>query len=428
MRSRYYFCYAVVLVLLLGPLGLRVLTRPADRVHVADQTAAEQGRMLFTHVWTANDPLCASGDGLGPVYNATSCLACHKQGGIGGGGGREHNVTMFTMPTRDGKVRSGVLHAEAIEFQETLRDLDPRFPAIARPPLEKLTLQLNCAPPAHRIRADLLNLSDEVALAQRNTPALFGARLIDEIAERVIIAGERYQRLRYGGAAHDTLAHPVGRALRLADGRVGRFGWKAQSASLSNFVRAACAGELGLSNPGHDQPKPLSKPDYPQTGLDLTAQQCDQITAFVAALPRPEARLPLAAAERHQVAEGERQFHAIGCAECHTPQLGSVAGLYSDLLLHRIGRDLDGTGSYNGRGSDLPSSPGDLPLADEWRTPPLWGVADSGPYLHDGRADTLEDAILSHAGQAARAAGAFAAFDPPRRDQVIAFLKSLRAP
>src|SRR5581483_4394845 len=88
---------------------------------------------------TANDPLCAGGDGLGPVYNATSCAACHKQGGVGGAGGLEHNVTMFAMRSRtDGEFRTGVVHAQAVAFQETLKDLDASLPAIAQPALESL--------------------------------------------------------------------------------------------------------------------------------------------------------------------------------------------------------------------------------------------------------------------------------------------------
>ena len=133
--------------------------------------------------------------------------------------------------------------------------------------------------------------------------------------------------------------------------------------------------------------------------------------------------------QRHATEEGQRLFDQIGCASCHTPQLGSVAGLYSDLLLHRMGQDLEGGGSYNQPPPSLPgSSSSEGPLPDEWRTPPLWGVADSAPYLHDGRAATLEDAILLHAGQAAPAAGHFARLRPQEKEQLLAFLKSLRAP
>src|SRR6202007_3322893 len=84
---------------------------------------------------------------------------------------------------------------------------------------------------------------------------------------------------------------PVGRALRLSDGRIGHFGWKAQSASLSDFVQAACANELGLGNPGQAQPRPFSRPSYQPVRYDLTLEQCNQITSFVASLPRPIEKL-----------------------------------------------------------------------------------------------------------------------------------------
>jgi CxxC motif-containing protein (DUF1111 family) len=106
-----------------------------------------------------------------------------------------------------------------------------------------------------------------------------------------------------------------------------------------------------------------------------------------------------------------------------------VQGLYSDLLLHRMGQPLEGGGSYDGPPPQAPQlSPGEGPLPDEWRTPPLWGVADSAPYLHDGRAASLEEAIKLHAGQGAGAAQRYARLSSDKRAQVIAFLRTLRAP
>ncbi len=434
MKPSFLVRYSLVALIALAPLGIRVVTWPGPRPSALEPSQVQTGKMLFLHEWKANDPLCAGGDGLGPVYNATSCVACHKQGGTGGAGGLEHNVTVFVrdnVPPGPGIPRQGVVHAMAVGPNETLRDLSPNLPAISQPTLAMLIpeRQIHRLGRGHvaieqRQGAQLVQIPPGLHLSQRNTPALFGANLIDEIPDSVIIAGERAQRVRWGGAPSDVETLPAGRALRLPDGRVGHFGWKAQSASLSDFVRAACAGELGLSNPGQAQPQPLNRPAYVSPGFDLTAQQCDQMTAFVAALPRPVERKtndPAAAA-------GKQLFHTIGCADCHTPSLGSVEGLYSDLLVHRMGSDLEGGGSYNQPSPGLPESPGDGPLPDEWRTPPLWGVADSAPYLHDGRAPTLEQAILLHQGQATRAAARFHELDPVGQGQVIAFLKSLRAP
>src|SRR5262249_10270635 len=109
--------------------------------------------------------------------------------------------------------------------------------------------------------------------------------------------------------------------------------------------------------------------------------------------------------------------------------LGAVEGIYSDLLLHRMGAPLVGGGSYNEPPPVIPDfKSGEEPRPDEWRTPPLWGVADSAPYLHDGRAASLEEAIRLHGGQGADAAQRFAKLGPAGQAPLIAFLKTLRAP
>jgi CxxC motif-containing protein (DUF1111 family) len=248
-----------------------------------------------------------------------------------------------------------------------------------------------------------------ISISQRNTPALFGAGLIDAIPDHVIIANEITSK---------------GRAPRLPDGRVGRFGWKGQMARLSDFVQAACANELGLSNPGHPQPQSLANPSYQPRGLDLSQLQCDQLTAFVAALPQPVEKLPVAPWRRQDAAAGKNLFAKIGCAECHMPNVGMVQGVYSDLLLHRMGQDL--TGNNGGYGRQVPTAPSEGP--DEWRTPPLWGVASSAPYMHDGRAATLQDAIEMHGGQAERSKLAYRNLSGDKKGQLVTFLNTLQAP
>jgi CxxC motif-containing protein (DUF1111 family) len=414
-------------LLALVPAGVRVLFWPGVEAEPpagpGDVTA---GRVLFAHEWQPHDPLCPGGDGLGPVYNATSCAACHRQGGLGGAGGLEHNVTTFAIERlAGGQRREGVIHAHAVSpaHQETLALVSPDLPAIAQPTLRQL-IGVN-----GRRDGQCLNMPSNVLLTQRNTPALFGVGLIDSIPDRVIIAQARWESVRHGLAPGDTETLPVGRVARLSDGRVGRFGWKAQSARLSDFVRAACANELGLGNPGHPEARPLGQPNYQPVSVDLTTKQCDQLTAFLAALPQPVERTPADAGRRSEVERGKALFRQVGCADCHKPDLGSVSGIYSDLLLHRMGQELQGGGSsYGGEEPPQDRAPSEDARPDEWRTPPLWGLADSGPYLHDGRAATLEDAIKLHRGQGERAARKFARLAPHEQSRLIAFLKSLRAP
>jgi CxxC motif-containing protein (DUF1111 family) len=441
MKTSDLIAYCLVGFAALVPIGVRTLLRPKPPQQEVDATMAQAGQVLFLHEWTPRDPLTAGGDGLGPVFNATSCVSCHHRGGIGGSGEAKHNVTMFTVQSgADGaKPRQGVVHIFATKYyQETLAQVHPSLPAIAHPTLEQVVdyssgrnRSIGCSPPPPTIARGVLRIPfvRGVDLSQRNTPALFGAKLIDELPEQAIIAGEKMERLKAGLATADSESVPSGRALRLADGRVGRFGWKAQTASLAEFVQAACANELGLGNPGQAQPRPLSRPSYQAPGADLTAEQCEQLTAFVASLPRPVERLPEAAGAAEEARSGKKLFRTIGCADCHTPDLGSVEGIYSDLLLHRMGAPLVGGGSYHEPPPQLPDVPrGEEPRADEWRTPPLWGVADSAPYLHDGRAPTLQEAIRLHGGQAANAAQRFAKLNPAEQGQLLAFLKTLRAP
>jgi CxxC motif-containing protein (DUF1111 family) len=424
--------YLVLALVALIPVGVRAITWKAWRHQPVDPVMADAGQTLFNHKWTPNDPLANGGDGLGPVYNADSCVACHSKGGVGGSGGLDHNVTNFSIrkEVAGPRPREGVIHAEAVRDrcpEETLALLGGNLPRTSKPRLAGLVT-------IPGVPAKLIEMPRGVHLSQRNTPALFGDNLIDEVPDREIIANERRARMKWGVAPKGSDDLPVGRALHLPGGRIGHFGWKAQSASLSDFVRAACANELGLGNPSQAQPRPLSRPDYRPIKLDLTDEQCDQITAFVASLPRPEERLPGDAALRDQAQNGKKLFATTGCADCHTPDVGSVQGIYSDLLLHRMGEPLEAQeGGYNDPGfppEDPSPVPGDdgPPSPGEWRTPPLWGVADSGPYLHDGRAATLEEAIRLHGGQAARAAAHFNALSQSEQGQVLAFLKTLRAP
>jgi CxxC motif-containing protein (DUF1111 family) len=420
---------AWLLVILLGaivPVGLRVLSWRNPKLEI-DEAMASAGGALFNHVWKANDPLAPGGDGLGPVYNADSCVACHHQRGVGGAGGLANNVTVFSARPANGasKPVEGVIHAEATsaKFQETMATVSTGAPATSRPSLRELGVSGPACGPS-------MLSSSAVQFSQRNTPALFGAKLIDEIPDRDIIALERREHLGTGMASPADESLPVGRASRLPDGRVGKFGWKAQIASLSDFVQAACANELGLGNPGQTQPRSLARPSYQPRGLDLSLEQCDQLTMFVASLPRPLEQAPKDPAQQEQARRGKDLFTSTGCASCHTPSLGSVDGIYSDLLLHRMGRELQAAGrSYDPHQPPLPDEPpDDDPQPEEWRTPPLWGVADSAPYLHDGRAATLEAAIRQHGGQGARARDRFSRLTEAERSQLVAFLKTLRAP
>lgn len=533
----------------------------AQAVAVDVEVAATpiSGRELFNREWIANDPRSHGGDGLGPVFNESSCVACHNQGGAGGAGGQDKNVTLVTaaiigtqppvsrqsVPSNTlGRARASikkvremlakrihpdlaksntvVLHRFGVDPQHRawrqrvssggvqllqnrlstgFTNVAPVFtnvvqtaPTALSPnppngmPMPQAQIPHNLqafAQPAFvgnttfpiigtiqteinflrsSVRTDTrqaINLGSALLQkTQRNTTALWGGGLIDRIPDSAILAAAKMK--------HTDFPQVTGRVHRLAGGKIGRFGWKGHKASLYDFTMAACGTELGLQVPGHDQAKVPYKPDYKPTGLDLNRKEVDALVDFLKELPAPIQRKANHPGIAKQLSEGEQLFATIGCAACHAKKLGNVDGLFSDLLLHDMGPDLGAIGSYGVPSFPEPSQPdpaGNLadrtsegnpadgtapgnatpnnqkkqpaapqvkvavgPTMQEWRTPPLWGVRDSAPYLHDGRAETLEQAIALHAGESARARLRLFMLGASQRAKVVAFLKSLSAP
>jgi hypothetical protein len=289
--------------------------------------------------------------------------------------------------------------------------------------------------------------------SQRNPTPLFGLGLLDAIDDKTLVAASLKK--------HKKFPEVSGRVARLKDGRIGRFGWKSQIVSLEDFTLTACAVELGLDVPKHPQAGSTQNPKYKSPGLDMSKAQADAMVAFLSSLPAPTQRPLLPGKHKQYIDGGEALFTKVGCATCHTKDLGEAKGVYSDLLVHDMGPELgDSGGSY---GVFIPnSSPDDdepveiQPLVQsfgprpinqgpataearkkkkiigatrqEWRTPPLWGLRDSSPYLHDGRADTVEQAIAMHGGEARRIVASYFKLKPGERQQVTLFLKSQVAP
>jgi CxxC motif-containing protein (DUF1111 family) len=389
----------------------------------ASTRAKAEGRELFEHEWEVRDPL-ASGDGLGPVYNAKSCVACHFQGGVGGGGANDQNVTAFEVhPTsRDPKVHQGVVHKHAVDpaYAETRDIVHAIYPNVGG-----RTVATGCN------GIQKLPDFDPVRFESVSTPALFGAGWIDRIPEKAITQNRMKRLLVNTRADFDSsiVALPVGRPHILADGRVGKFGWKAQFATLSEFVAGACVNEIGLGTPSLDQVKPLSRPDYPDSPSDMSRSQFNSLLAFIDTLPRPRQVLPDDESQSETARHGESLFSSVGCASCHAPNLGGLSGVYSDFLLYKIDRTVAEGGGYGGQDdTGIPPFPDDHPAPVEWKTPPLWGVADSAPYFHDGRSPNLEAAIRRHAGQADGVTKAYCDLGRADQEAIIAFLKTLKAP
>lgn len=428
------------------------------------------GRQIFEHNWArpesweGTEVLGDGGDGLGPVFNAASCAECHALGGPGGAGRNTENAVLLSIA-----VEAPLSRKAQLQLLGQARKIHFAFDGSSSIVLHKFGF--GPADDAYRFdewRSELLSPAGNQAtadqfvpvtfesggvpleLAQRNTPALWGLATIELLRKH----GGSDARARFGREQQRQSPWISGRIPRTDTGEEGWYGWRGQTQSLHDFVLNACAHELGLHVPGRAQPANPADPvrERTQVGkakrLDLTEHQCRSLTEFIASLPRPQQWLPEGGEELALARAGELVFERIGCAACHPRALGEVTGLYSDLLLHDMGSSLSdrssaqpeiepgqtirsGGGGYSGGGRVLARTPPRALPCDcerEWRTPPLWGVADSAPYLHDGRTDTLEDAILQHGGEAAPAAHAFRILSEDERVHVLSFLESLRAP
>ena len=240
----------------------------------------------------------------------------------------------------------------------------------------------------------------------RQTPSTLGLGILERIPRETIEALDDADDEDGNGIA--------GRAHVLEDGRLGRFGWKANVPSVREFVRDAFSGELGMTVPDTPGLSFGSGDDADATpDPEADANTIDAITAFIELLaPPPRTRVNVALEDR-----GEVIFRTVGCANCHVPTLGAVDGVdvhaYTDLLLHDVAQP-------NAFGIEE----GDAGIRD-FRTPPLWGLSRTAPYLHDGRASTIENAIAEHAGEAIAAREEVTKLSASDRNTLLAFLRSL---
>lgn len=589
----------LMLRLIRPAVGTVLLFLVAPHTFAVSPATVMEGKILFEQEWPFRPPMLGS-DGLGPLFNGASCVACHNQGGVGGGGAAEFNaktIGIHKIQITGGVVTNDSLSALVRSFHPgfvlpdgtmintcsvTHHGGSPAYQAARSMVLDQLPAEFssnggpvnaaevrraNAYPILFQNRMGNLAITINASLFQRNTTALFGAGLLDEVTDKQIREQVKIQK-----------RHPEisGRPSVLRSGRLGKFGWRANLASLVQFTDQACANEVGLKTKRRGQPNDPMNPSYQNPGKDISDQQVRAMRDFTAALPAPSRRMPSDSYERALAVRGQQVFSSIGCAVCHVPNLGPAAGAYTDLLLHEMGREsmdlnhaepyilrttpvtnygtemvsqsLDGrvmTGSYYGSAStfraidrdvsDLfagttfkrkrgpntiygnrslgrplrrerpasrarregfafvaPSVPlqllaviprgsdemnfkttekmnqinveggalvgdgmrvnrlnGDFTRTnnmkvvannwlrvhfertrfnEEWRTPPLWGVADSAPYMHDGRAETLLESITIHGGESEMTRDRFLNLSKQDRDAVILFLKTMVAP
>ncbi|MEM9457961.1 MAG: di-heme oxidoredictase family protein [Myxococcota bacterium] len=397
----------------------------------------ESGLQFFRLIWEPA-PGQAELDGLGPTYNAVSCIACHASNGRG------------PVPSRADPWAPGIL----LRLGSAGVQPDPNYGAQLQPlaiagvPAEgsvgwvddeprEVTLADGTMLALHRrsyfVQGPAFGpLSDSTGISARLTPHLVGMGLLEAIeADDVVALADPEDRDRDGIS---------GRAAWLDPQTLGRFGWKASQSTVEGQSAAAFAGDLGITSAQHpavDCPAIQvecaaapggGSPEISPTRMRLTG-------AYVRLLGVPRRR----DGDDLDVRRGKSLFLQVGCADCHHPSfVTGVTGVpgtpgealeselssqriwpYTDLLLHDMGEGL--------------ADPVDEGVAagPEWRTPPLWGlglvevVNGTRAMLHDGRAATLAEAISWHDGEARASRLAYEALSATERALLHRFVDSL---
>jgi CxxC motif-containing protein (DUF1111 family) len=336
-------------------------------------------------------------DGLGPTYNAQSCRECHQNIVTGG-------ASQVTVQ-RAGHVTDGaffdsqggsLIHSRATDARivELVPDLD-------------------------------------IVRTFRVSPNTLGDGFIEAVSNDTLVQIRNNQPASVRGSL---VVVPVLEANNR--GRYGRFGWKAQHASLESFSADAYLNEMGITTPLLPMENTSNGRDVaPYDHVADPEDDGEDVKAFANFMRSTTA--PPRGAITAQVAAGEKLFTKAGCASCHIPSMvtapvGTVinggqlvvpAALgnkiihpYSDFLLHNVG---------TGDGIPIQPTPEYASTANQMKTPPLWGLRTRNRLMHDGESFTRVEAILRHGGQAASSRRLFQALSEAERNALVAFLNSL---
>jgi CxxC motif-containing protein (DUF1111 family) len=356
---------------------------PVDGLSAAWLERFGRGDALF-------DAVYRDSTGLGPVYVRQSCASCHADDARGPG-----IVEKFVVVEADGITPA--LDQSALPWGHTAR---PHVAGGATTPLDVPAL-------------------DDLLVTVRVPNPVFGRGWLEAIDDAAIEAlaadqAERGEGIsgRVNRVPWQSEENPEARFHGYGPGDddlVGRFGLKGRIATLDEFSADALQGDMSVTSPL--RPTELPNPD----GLADDALPGEDVSLEVVNLLADYMRM-LAIPPRAQ-APGADLFTDVGCDGCHVPSLptrpdyplaplaGRSAAVYTDLLLHDLGADFSDGLVDQGAG---PS---------EWKTAPLLGLRHLRSYLHDGRADTVEDAILLHGGPGSEAEASVAAFDTLPADE-----------
>jgi CxxC motif-containing protein (DUF1111 family) len=386
----------------------------------------EQGRSLFNQPWSVAPSIDnPERQGVGPLYNRLSCIACHMKNGRGaapdGAENLRHMVVRLSLDGHDAHggpiphpVYGGQLNPEGVQGARgegwayfEYEAVENRFADGERVELRK---------PKVAFRSLAYGPIDAATnISVRNAPPVFGLGLLARVPESALraIAAENGGRL-------NAVWSVEGRRITL-----GRFGLKANQPSLRQQNANAFVEDLGITSSLFPTETCTAAQTECRAAIagrsapELSDLQLSAVTLYIEALAPPSRRV----ADTPEARAGEALFRSAGCASCHRESLplddGTTIAPYTDLALHDLGDGLS-----DGR-EDFAAGPRD------WRTAPLWGLGlagkngDGANYLHDGRARNLVEAILWHGGEAQHASDLFRAMSRAERDALIHFLNSL---
>lgn len=398
----------------------------------------QQGRSLVRQSWIISPALDREIAGLGPLYNRNSCIACHAKNGRGFApdSPEESMRSMLVRLSIPGKTITGA-PLPIPWYGDQLQEFGaPGVNAEGRAHLhyEETDVLLNGGEivSLRKPRISFSNLAygpmpDNLQNSARIAPAIYGMGLLAAIPDSTLLAlAAQPKPGKIKGKVNWVWSAEQQKTV------IGRFGWKANVATLREQTASALAGDMGLSSHlfrhGNCAEEQIACQQAPVSGMpEISAAQLEQMEFYQLALAAPAPRQQQQASIQH----GALLFRQAQCAACHQPEIKTAAfprltalgeqliAPYTDLLLHDMGPALaDQRPDFAASGS-------------EWRTPPLWGIGLAKQvephvgFLHDGRARTILEAILWHGGEAEESRNIVQQMSPQERQQLLDFIESL---
>lgn len=405
-------------------LGNNAFTAPLGTLTQAQDLAFFSGNSFFSQAWVPAPASATGRDGLGPLFNARSCGACHALDGRGRPPETPEEAPLgllfrISVPGAGGLPAPDPVYGDQLQPFSVSDDVPGEVDvSVSTEPVEGAyddgTPYVLTRPMYTFSAPGYGPLPPDLMVSPRVAPQVYGLGLLMAIPEEALVAAADPTDADGDGVS--------GRVQRIG-GLMGRLGWKADAPSIEAQSAGAFFGDMGLTSKLHL--------DDDGAGGTLAPEVSDLVLSRVVDYVRFLAVPARAVWDSPEVLAGQGLFAQAQCGACHTPEhrLGPDAadlGLegerifpYTDLLLHDLGEDLaDGRPLGEASGS-------------EWKTPPLWGIGripavnHHDRLLHDGRARGVAEAILWHGGEAATARDAFKAMSATQRAALVAFVNSL---